>query len=307
VARKLEQDSLASGGKQLSDATRQFLEDKQQQNSSTNWVYKHRREVNQLVSFFGRSSPKVSEIALDDLEAYRKTWTGSPTSRRKRQERLRQFFRYCQKHDWCAKNPAADLSPIKVDPVETLPLTREQFATALTAVKEYHPRGRDGDWRRQRAIAMLQLCRHSGLRISDAARLERVKLRTDNSLLLRTSKTGQGVYVPQPPQVAELLRQLENDNPRYFFWNGTSAKETPGKLWWTTLKTIFNAAGIPDSHPHCLRDTFAVECLLGGIDIKDVSVMLGHSSVAITEKHYLPWVRARQVRLEDSMQKMWAQ
>jgi hypothetical protein len=73
---------------------------------------------------------------------------------------------------------------------------------------------------------------------------------------------------------------LRTTTPRYFFWNGTSAKETPGKLWWTTLKTIFRVAGIPDSHPHCLRDTFAVECLLGGIDIKDVSVMLGHFFLA---------------------------
>ncbi len=153
---------------------------------------------------------------------------------------------------------------------------------------------------------MLMLCRHSGLRISDAARLERSKLLANDALLLRTTKTGQHVYVPLPVNVAKRLRELENDNPQYFFWNGTSARETPGRRWWSTIKTIFRAAGIPDSHPHCLRDTFAVECLVGGIDIKKVSVMLGHSSVAITERHYLPWVQARQTDLEESMRHMWA-
>ena len=110
-----------------------------------------------------------------------------------------------------------------------------------------------------------------------------------------------------PPHVAKILRALRNDNPKYFFWNGTSARETPGMRWWNTLKTIFKAAGIPDSHPHCLRDTFAVECLIGGIDIKKVSMMLGHSSVAITERHYLPWVQARQTDLDESMRRMWRQ
>jgi len=152
---------------------------------------------------------------------------------------------------------------------------------------------------------MLLLCRHSGLRISDAARLERSKLLGNDALFLRTTKTGHHVYVPLPPAVAKRLRELKNDNAKYFFWNGTSARETPGIRWWNTIKTIFKAAGIPDSHPHCLRDTFAVECLIGGIDIKKVSVMLGHSSVAITERHYLPWVLARQTDLEESMRRMW--
>jgi len=53
-------------------------------------------------------------------------------------------------------------------------------------------------------------------------------------------------------------------------------------------------------------DTFAVECLIGGIYIKKVSMMLGQSSVAITERHYLPWVQARQADLDESMRRMWS-
>lgn len=54
-----------------------------------------------------------------------------------------------------------------------------------------------------------------------------------------------------------------------------------------------------------LRDTFAVECLLAGVDIKDVSELLGHSSIKITELHYSPWVKARQDRLSNSVRKSW--
>jgi integrase len=53
------------------------------------------------------------------------------------------------------------------------------------------------------------------------------------------------------------------------------------------------------------RDTFAVELLLAGVAIDQVSVLLGHRSVKMTEKHYLPWVKARQEQLASSVQRAW--
>jgi len=41
---------------------------------------------------------------------------------------------------------------------------------------------------------------------------------------------------------------------------------------------------------HQLRDTFAVTHLLNGTSMEDLSQMLSHSSVRITEKYYSPWV-----------------
>jgi integrase len=50
-----------------------------------------------------------------------------------------------------------------------------------------------------------------------------------------------------------------------------------------------------------------VELLLAGTSIDDVRILLGHSSVKITEKHYAPWVKARQDRLEENVMKTWSQ
>ena len=36
-----------------------------------------------------------------------------------------------------------------------------------------------------------------------------------------------------------------------------------------------------------------------------VSVLLGHSSIKVTEKHYSPWVRARQEQLEADVRSAW--
>jgi integrase len=59
-----------------------------------------------------------------------------------------------------------------------------------------------------------------------------------------------------------------------------------------------------------LRDTFAVELLLAGMGLAEVSRLLTHASIRTTEKHYAPWVKAREAKLEaemvEAMQKMGA-
>lgn len=58
-------------------------------------------------------------------------------------------------------------------------------------------------------------------------------------------------------------------------------------------------------HPHMLRDTFAVEMLLAGVPLEQVSILLGHKSVKITEKHHAPCVKARQEQLAANVRKAW--
>jgi integrase len=64
-------------------------------------------------------------------------------------------------------------------------------------------------------------------------------------------------------------------------------------------------AGVPDAHAHRLRDTFATELLLRGVPLERVGALLGHRSVNVTEKHYAPWVSARQEQLEGDVRRTW--
>ncbi len=42
------------------------------------------------------------------------------------------------------------------------------------------------------------------------------------------------------------------------------------------------------------------------VSIENVSVVLGHSSVPITQRHYKPWVKTLQKKLEEEVWKAWA-
>ena len=149
---------------------------------------------------------------------------------------------------------------------------------------------------------LVLLLRYSGLRIRDAATLSRNRIQGDK-LFLYTAKTGTPVYCPLPPVVIEALDAIPES--AYFFWTGLSTPKTAAGIWQESLNRLFVLAGIPDGHAHRFRDTFSVELLLAGVPIERVSIILGHQSVRITEKHYAPWVRARQEQLEAYVRRTW--
>jgi integrase len=60
------------------------------------------------------------------------------------------------------------------------------------------------------------------------------------------------------------------------------------RSWQTPLRKLFKLAKVANGHAHRFRETFGVELLLAGIPIERVSVLLGHQSVKVTEKHYNP-------------------
>jgi len=86
------------------------------------------------------------------------------------------------------------------------------------------------------------------------------------------------------------MKALPSSNPRYFFWSGNGDPQTACKGWRRSLTRLFEIANIrePDGtpkrcHAHMFRDTFAVELLNKGVPIDRVSLLLGHSSVKVTE------------------------
>jgi integrase/recombinase XerD len=256
----------------------------------------------------------LDHLSPAELTKFRSAWgNGSSTTRRKH-ERLVAFFWFCVRMDWIDKNPAVAMKRVKAESRPTDYFTQPEFDTVIDATHAYGNwlGGHDYEHRRDRLRALVLLMRWSGLAIKDAVTLERSRIDANGNLFLYRAKTGVPVYVPLPPFVHELLLSLPSQNPRYLFWSGNGDPETCKRGWTRALARLFRIAQIqrPDGslkrcHSHMFRDTFAVELLLAGVSIDQVSLLLGHSSVKITERHYAPFVKARQEQLAQSARKAW--
>jgi integrase len=69
------------------------------------------------------------------------------------------------------------------------------------------------------------------------------------------------------------------------------------------LPKVYDHAKISPRGFHRLRDTFAVEFLNADGDIENLAMLLGHKNSNITRKHYCPWVKSRQVRLDQAVER----
>lgn len=245
----------------------------------------------------------VSWISVQDLRDYRESWTLSPISARKKLERLKTFFRFCQESGWISANPAKPLKAPTAKLTPTLPFSDEEMEKIDWAIDLFRERGRHHGVHRNRIRAFVNVLRYSGMRIRDVVTLSREKIQ-NGKLILYTQKTGAPVFLPLPKVVVESLDKIDV-GARFYFWTGNGAERTGVSIWQRTLSKLFEKAGITNGHAHRFRDTFSVNLLQNGVSLETVSILLGHSSVKMTEKHYAPWVQSRQIALESEIEKAW--
>ncbi len=279
------------------------------------------RSIYRYKAFFERSLLKwmnangIYDIRSIDFEVaakYRASWlTWSAYTAAKNLELLRMFLRFCVRCKWMDEKPAEELKGPKIKMAPTLPFTREEEKAIYDACDLYKSHNKHGKRSPKRILAFVMLLRYTGLRIGDAATLGADKLVGDK-VQLYTAKTGQPVFVPIPPFVAAMLREQAtlNSNPNYFFWTGVSTVKCATILWQRTIKTLYGKARIGQpatgsNGAHRFRDTAAVRWLESGMSIKNVAMLLGHATTAITEKHYLPWVKSLQDELERDVRASW--
>jgi integrase len=166
----------------------------------------------------------------------------------------------------------------------------------------------EGKLNAHRLKTLVLLMRYTGMQVSDAVTLTTDRL-DGKRLFLYTQKTGVPVYTVLPDSVLKALEATPRVTDTRYFWSGESKHETVVCHWQMRLKKIFDLAGVSKGEgnaiSHRFRDTFAVELLLAGVPIERVSILLGHQSVRVTERHYNPWVRSRQEQLEADVASAW--
>ncbi len=243
-----------------------------------------------------RGIRQLSQLNVSFFREFRTSWTFAPITQAKSLEQMRAFMRFCAADDWIKENPAAAVKAPLATHNPTLPFSEAEIKKLLAAGRKWKGNG-------AKMTALILLMRHAGLRISDAVTLKKSEL-VRGRVFLHQAKTGTPVYVPVPPKVVAALNALNHPGER-FFWSGNGEVKSAIEDCRRAFGAVAKLAAVPNAHFHRLRDSFAVALLQNGVSIEEVSILLGHASIRVTERHYAPWVKARQDRLEAAVRKTW--
>jgi|HubBroStandDraft_6_1064221.scaffolds.fasta_scaffold76898_2 integrase/recombinase XerD len=273
-------------------------------------VLGHHRLALTRLEDFARSKNKLfmKDLTVDLLEdfkssAFRKL---KSTTRATAVSKLKYFLREAYRRGWTADALAEKVRSVRPVYEQKRPYSEDEVARILEEAERLN--GGNGGYASQPHTfrLLLDLMLETGLRVSDAVRYDP----------RRCTRSDLWVYSFQPtkqkksstPRTAEvfltdLLKTAIDATPwfsrHYPFAYRPFGGATPQEHdVYERMQTIGARCGVEDCRPHRLRDTFAVRMLLRGVALENVSRLLGHSGVAITEKYYAPWIPARQRRLE---------
>ncbi len=250
----------------------------------------------------------LKDVSADHLQDWRLSWKfkkyedGSLSASWKvHWAIIAAFFKHGHTFNWTPTNEAAKLKGFKTTGLQVQPFSKDEMTVILNAVPKC---GWDAG-KSRRVTALILLMRWSGLAIRDSVTLRRASLDNQGRIGINRTKTKTHTLVLLPPAVVKALQTLPEDNPGYFFsWN-TTRKNLIAHEYAKSLVKVFETAGIKGGHSHRFRHTFACEMLIAGTPLETVSRLLGHKSIAVTERHYAAWVPERQTKLEAAVKTAW--
>jgi integrase len=245
------------------------------------------------------------------------------TTKRAELERYRAFFRFCVENGWLNHNHATKIKLGKLKTAKKYGLLPPEEERVFDVIELVTNRGQLDRFNSKELRALCLVMRHAGLRISDAVALDDTQLVTRESgsgyaiEIESQQKTGEWVRIPITRETAEALLALpfksSKNGKQFWFYTGNGERDTAVNNWRNRLTRLFHEAQDPDpesgeyrkpfahhASSHTWRHTFSICHLNAGTDIKMVSRWLGHSSIAITERHYAHANRSTNVASEQA-------
>jgi integrase len=308
---KKEQDQVVHGPR-IDDCIERFLEAHRSRVSETTWN-EYKPDLERLRAYCaGRGAIYMRDLSIDLLEDFKTR--GLPeemadTTKGKVTAKLRCFLRVAFRRGWTQSPLAEGVTPHTAPPEQKEPYTDEDVEKILDEALKLNG-GREGYASAPQTFRLLlELMVESGMRVSDAIRFDPASVQKGESGLwiysfTQTKRKRTKRPVPIEAYISDRLKRAIDGckwlSPGKPFWYGAGARRgyNLGDLVYQFMQTIGKRCGVEDCRPHRLRDTFAVNMLLRGLPLEDVSRLLGHSSVKVTELYYLKWVQARKARLE---------
>jgi integrase/recombinase XerC len=262
---------------------------------STQSVAAYRRDLDSFIVFLsGHLGGPVTRQALkalqpSDLRAFLAERRGSglaQASLARALASLRSFFRFCARgrHFECSAIEAVRgprLKPSLPRPIAAPDAERLLDGAACSPKAQ---------WIAARDVALLTLIYATGLRIGEAVSLDAAALDDGEALVIR-GKGGKERLVPLLPAAREAVARYKATAPFFFkrgtpLFRGARGGRLSPRIAQLVMADLRRALGFSErATPHALRHAFATHLLENGADLRVIQELLGHASLATTQRY----------------------
>jgi len=209
---------------------------------------------------------------------------------------LRTFFRFAVRAGLCREDPSAGIPAPRTPRRLPRPLAVDDCVALIERTPAPAADDPRGEERERRDRALVELLYGAGLRVSELSQLDVGDLDLARGDVRVFGKGGVERVVPLPSEARRALAAyLESRaagraaaqplftalRARYGAWPRLGVRDVR-----RVLLGRARAVGLTDRvHPHRLRHSYATHLLDMGADLREIQELLGHASLATTEKY----------------------
>lgn len=275
-------------------------------------VRNYRRDVEQFVAFVtgdGKREFVPNDISRDDVVEWIESLSRKPHEdestlhRTSRGEALapatinrtlasvRAFYRWMRNNDLTQVDPFASI-PRNTTPKRLPTYIPTKRMTAIVRDSEMRCDSEDFDTKRNALIILMFLT--TGLRLSELIAIDRDHFSDNYSSLRVRGKGDKDRIVPiieiVREKILDYLDAISRQNICIFDEKALFLTQKGKRISRTTLYRVIHSELAAHNvqgrkSPHVLRHTFATHLLEGGADIREIQMLLGHSSLAATQRY----------------------
>jgi len=214
----------------------------------------------------------INSTAIEEYKAERSEIDKvQPVSVNTELRHLKALFSWAVKLDYIAKTPFMSVKMLNVDDPIVRFLSEDEITKLYEVIKEK---------KNQRAWDLVTFYLQTGARATEI--LEEGGFTWDSVKEDHIEIIGKG----------RKRRRIPLNNTLRSILNSRRKERVPFPYTYSAVsqslsRRLFHDAKIPDANLHTLRKTAGARLIQKGVDIYRVSKFLGHSSVKVTEKHYV--------------------
>jgi integrase/recombinase XerC len=261
-----------------------------ERNASAHTIASYERDLRQLSDYLKESGVrwnKAGNLVLRGFLASLHEKKQKKSTIGRKLAAMRSFYEFGLRKKWIAENPAKILSTPKQDKLVPSFLSEEEAAELLNLPATKKPIDL-----RDRAI--LELFYATGIRVSELAGIDIDDIHFDERLVRVRGKGKKERLVPFGRKAAEALRSYLRTRPSLLddnlggaavFLNYRGGRLTTRSVQRMVRSYIRKTAVGRKISPHSLRHSFASHLLGRGADLRVIQELLGHASLATTQKY----------------------